>query len=128
MVINFPTVKNVGFSVFSFFSETCSLLQITQFLETQGFLDFLERGIGSDENNDNLLDKLQDALGRGQDPMSILPAPLSDHEIITISDQVESAAGRFPLERRLVTIINLCIYIFLLHAIHLDKDVHCLEK
>uniref|UniRef100_A0A7C9F2R3 UDENN domain-containing protein n=1 Tax=Opuntia streptacantha TaxID=393608 RepID=A0A7C9F2R3_OPUST len=65
---------------------------ITQFLETQGFLDFLERGIGSDENNDNLLDKLQDALGRGQDPMSILPAPLSDHEIITISDQVESAA------------------------------------
>lgn len=75
---------------------------ITQFLETQGFLDFLERGIGSDENNYNLLDKLQDALGRGQDPMSILPTPLSDHEIITMSDQGESMAvtgGRYVYDR-----------------------------
>ncbi|KNA06482.1 hypothetical protein SOVF_180550 isoform A [Spinacia oleracea] len=56
---------------------------IIQFLETQGFLDFLERGIGF---NNNLLHKLQDAIGRGQDPMSILPPPLLEPEIITISD------------------------------------------
>lgn len=75
---------------------------ITQFMETQGFLDFLERGVGSDENNNNLLDKLQDALGRRQDPMSILPAPLSEHEIITISDHGESTAvsgARFVYDR-----------------------------
>ncbi|XP_074304749.1 DENN domain and WD repeat-containing protein SCD1 isoform X1 [Silene latifolia] len=57
---------------------------ITQFLDTQGFLDFLERCF--DNNTTNLLDKLQDAIGRGQDPMSILPAPLAEPEIITISD------------------------------------------
>ncbi|XP_021736316.1 DENN domain and WD repeat-containing protein SCD1-like [Chenopodium quinoa] len=56
---------------------------IIQIFETQGFLDFLERGIGF---NNNLLHKLQDAIGRGQDPMSILPSPVSEPEIITISD------------------------------------------
>lgn len=60
--------------------------QITQFLESQGFLDYLERGLGSDENNNNLLDKLQDAIGRGQNPLSILPSDLEEPEIITISD------------------------------------------
>jgi hypothetical protein len=62
-------------------------------LETQGFLDFLERG-GSDDNNNNLLDKLQDAIGRGQDPMSILPPPLLEPEIITISDDGSGESGR----------------------------------
>ncbi|KAK9668772.1 hypothetical protein RND81_13G085700 [Saponaria officinalis] len=57
---------------------------ITQFLDTQGFLDFLERCF--DNNNTNLLDKLQDAIGRGQDAMSILPALPAEPEIITITD------------------------------------------
>ncbi|KAB5531881.1 hypothetical protein DKX38_018551 [Salix brachista] len=59
---------------------------ITQFLESHGFLDYLERGIDSDGNNNNLLDKLQDTIGRGQNPMSILPTAVAETEIITISD------------------------------------------
>lgn len=59
---------------------------ISQFLDSHGFLDYLERGVGSPENNNNLLDKLQDALGRGQNPISILSSPLVEPEFITISD------------------------------------------
>uniref|UniRef100_A0A5B6ZZH0 UDENN domain-containing protein n=1 Tax=Davidia involucrata TaxID=16924 RepID=A0A5B6ZZH0_DAVIN len=66
---------------------------ITQFLDSQGFLDYLERGLGSDENNNNLLDKLQDAIGRGQNPLSILPSPLAEPEIITISDAGVGISG-----------------------------------
>ena len=61
-------------------------MQITQFLESHGFLDYLERGNDSDGNNNNLLDKLQDTIGRGQNPMSILPTAVAETEIITISD------------------------------------------
>ncbi|XWS50709.1 hypothetical protein CRYUN_Cryun12cG0109900 [Craigia yunnanensis] len=66
---------------------------IAQFLESHGFLDYLERGIGSDENNNNLLDKLQDAIGRGQNPLSILPSTLMEPEIITISDPDVGVSG-----------------------------------
>ncbi|KAG5536220.1 hypothetical protein RHGRI_023863 [Rhododendron griersonianum] len=66
---------------------------ITQFLDSQGFLDYLERGLGSDENNNNLLDKLQDAIGRGQNPLSILPLPLAEPEIVTISDSGAGLSG-----------------------------------
>ncbi|KAF9671422.1 hypothetical protein SADUNF_Sadunf12G0046000 [Salix dunnii] len=59
---------------------------ITQFLESHGFLDYLERVIDSDGNNNNLLDKLQDTIGRGQNPRSILPTVMEEIEIITISD------------------------------------------
>lgn len=75
---------------------------ITQFLDSQGFLDYLERGLGSDENNNNLLDKLQDAIGRGQNPLSILPSALAEPEIVTISDSGAGLSGakynydRFP--------------------------------
>lgn len=72
---------------------------IIQFLETQGFLDFLERGI---DFNNNLLHKLQDAIGRGQDPMSILPTPLLEPEIITISDlggTVPISGSRYTYDR-----------------------------
>lgn len=71
------------------------LQQITQFLDSQGFLDYLERGLGSDENNNNLLDKLQDAIGRGQNPLSILPLPLAEPEIVTISDSGAGLSGTF---------------------------------
>ncbi|KAJ6329633.1 hypothetical protein OIU77_011162 [Salix suchowensis] len=46
---------------------------ITQLIESHGFLDYPERGIDSDGNNNNLLDKLQDTIGKGQNPISILP-------------------------------------------------------
>ncbi|KAL6494896.1 Scytalone dehydratase [Orobanche gracilis] len=59
---------------------------ISQFLDSQGFLDYLERGLGSKENGNNLLDKLQDAIGRGQNPFSILPSILTEPDILTISD------------------------------------------
>lgn len=49
--------------------------------------------MGSDEKNYNLLDKLQDAIGRGQNPMSILPSPLIEPEIITISDPGVGISG-----------------------------------
>lgn len=72
----------------------CWCLQLTQFLESHGFMDYLERGLGSDENNNNLLDKLQDALGRGQNPMSILPSNSDEPEIITISDTDVGTSGK----------------------------------
>lgn len=86
----------VWFSSFklSFCFSFC-LQQITQFLDSQGFLDYLERGLGSDENNNNLLDKLQDAIGRGQNPLSILPSALAEPEIVTISDSGAGLSGTF---------------------------------
>lgn len=49
----------------------------------------------SDENNNNLLDKLQDAIGRGQNPISIFPSDAVEPEIITISDSDLGVSGRF---------------------------------
>uniref|UniRef100_A0A2P2KS99 DENN domain and WD repeat-containing protein SCD1 n=1 Tax=Rhizophora mucronata TaxID=61149 RepID=A0A2P2KS99_RHIMU len=66
---------------------------IAQFLDSHGFLDYLERGMGSDENNNNLLDKLQDAIGRGQNPISIFPSPMAEAEITTISDPDMGVSG-----------------------------------
>ncbi|THF99555.1 hypothetical protein TEA_013130 [Camellia sinensis var. sinensis] len=84
------------------------LFMVSQFLDSQGFFDYLERGLGSDENNNNLLDKLQDAMGRGQNPLSILPSPLAEPEIVTISDSGAGMSGsgakynydRFPSNSR----------------------------
>ena len=93
-------IKNFFFIlIFSKFAHLWLLLlsfffgQIAQFLDSHGFLDYLERGIGSDENNNNLLDKLQDAVGRGQNPLSILPSTLVEPEIITISDPDVGVSG-----------------------------------
>lgn len=72
-------------------------LQLVQFLESHGFLDYLERGLGSDENNCNLLNKLQDAIGRGQNPMSIFPSPTEEPEIITISDPGLGIPGNYKI-------------------------------
>ncbi|KAK4479282.1 hypothetical protein RD792_014793 [Penstemon davidsonii] len=81
---------------------------ISQFVESQGFFDYLERGLGSEENGNNLLDRLQDAVGRGQNPMSILPSLSSEPEIVTISDPGLGISGsgakycydRFPSNAR----------------------------
>lgn len=53
--------------------------------------------MGSDENSNNLLDKLQDAIGRGQNPISIFPSDLVEPEIITISDPDLGVSGTFDL-------------------------------
>uniref|UniRef100_A0A0E0FNF4 UDENN domain-containing protein n=1 Tax=Oryza nivara TaxID=4536 RepID=A0A0E0FNF4_ORYNI len=63
-----------------------SMSMIMQFIETQGFLDYLERCNNAEENTNNLLDKLQDATGRGQNPLAIFPSHVADPEIITIAD------------------------------------------
>nr|XP_028947932.1 DENN domain and WD repeat-containing protein SCD1 [Malus domestica] len=81
---------------------------LTQFLDSHGFMDYLERCLGSEENTNNLLDKLQDALRRGQNPISILPSNSVEPEIITIADTDvrNSGAGtkytydRFPSDLR----------------------------
>nr|XP_027125149.1 DENN domain and WD repeat-containing protein SCD1 [Coffea arabica] len=66
---------------------------ISQFLDSQGFLDYLGRGVGFEESNINLLDKLQDAIGRGQSPLSILPSIMGEPEIVTISDYRAGSSG-----------------------------------
>lgn len=66
--------------------------QVTQFLESQGFLDYVERCLNSEESNLNLLDKLQDASGRGQNPSSIFPS-LEVPEIKTIAQPDAGIAG-----------------------------------
>lgn len=60
-------------------------------MDSLGFLDYVERGLGPDDSN--LLDKLQDALGRGQNPMSIFPSSLAEPQIITISDPGVGISG-----------------------------------
>lgn len=69
-----------------------SMVMVTQFLDSQGFLDYLERYISSDESSNNLLDKLQDATGRGQDPLTIFPSAV-EPEIITTPSLHKDAAG-----------------------------------
>ncbi|XP_020600154.1 DENN domain and WD repeat-containing protein SCD1 isoform X4 [Phalaenopsis equestris] len=82
-----------------------SMVMIAQFLDSQGFLDYLERFSNSDESSGNLLNKLQDATGRGQDPMIIFPSAV-EPEIITVSSLYKEAAGekchydRFPASIR----------------------------
>lgn len=81
---------------------------IAQFLDSQGFMDYVERCISSDESTNNLLDKLQDATGRGQNPTTIFSSPRSEPEIITISEPGTKVAGsgndfcydRFPSNTR----------------------------
>lgn len=65
--------------------------QISQFLDSQGFSDYVERVTTSD-GGFNLLHKLQDAIGRGQSPAVILPSQ-GELEIITISDPEVGSEG-----------------------------------
>jgi hypothetical protein len=73
---------------------------LVQFLGSFAFLDYLERRLSSDEKSTNLLEKLQDAVGRGQDAMSILPKSSMEPEIITIAEpEVEESATRYTYDR-----------------------------
>ncbi|KAH9317984.1 hypothetical protein KI387_019753, partial [Taxus chinensis] len=81
---------------------------VEEFLESQGFFEFLERGHGSEERGHNLLDKLQDAIARGQGPYAVLPVATSELEILTIADSASGNAvsrapycyDRFPVNAR----------------------------
>ncbi|CAN0909147.1 DENN domain and WD repeat-containing protein SCD1 [Linum grandiflorum] len=93
-----------------FFLAALAFLEIliSQFLDTHGFLDFLGRTGSLEESDNNLLDKLQDAIGRGQNPMSILPSSSTEPEFVTISDPNGGSSGsgakyiydRFPTNIR----------------------------
>ncbi|CAA6666159.1 unnamed protein product [Spirodela intermedia] len=68
-----------------------SMTMISQFLDSQGFSDYVER-VATSDGNFNLLHKLQDAIGRGQSPAAILPSQ-GELEIITISDPEVGSEG-----------------------------------
>ncbi|KAF3516526.1 hypothetical protein DY000_02058987 [Brassica cretica] len=93
------------FTVTAFDNSTCFLsiiiiCMLVQFLGSFAFLDYLERRLGSDENSTNLLEKLQDAVGRGHDAMSFLPKSSMEPEIITIAEpEVEEPATRYTYDR-----------------------------
>ena len=72
-------------------------------VKSHGFLDYLERGIDSDGNNNNLLDKLHDTIGRAQNPISILPTAVAE----TISDADVGILGKFEVSILLIMYINL---------------------
>ncbi|KAI5083987.1 hypothetical protein GOP47_0000156 [Adiantum capillus-veneris] len=61
-------------------------IAVDQFLSSQGFLEFLEKGYGSPNAGPNLMDKLQQAMSRGQNPSVVLPGPAAERNIVTISD------------------------------------------
>lgn len=79
-----------------------------QFLSSQGFLEFLERGYGASGTGQNLMDKLQHAMSRGQNTSFVLPTPAAEPDILTISDyssqEIASRAkyryDRFPANVR----------------------------
>eukprot|EP01018_Ginkgo_biloba_P036033 Gb_36258 [translate_table: standard] len=81
---------------------------VEQFLDSQGFFDFLERSHGSEGCGNNLLDMLQDAMAKGQNPSSVLPLTKGEPEIITIADSAAGNVGsraaycydRFPANAR----------------------------
>lgn len=56
-------------------------------------MDYLERCIMSEESSNNLLDKLQDATGRGQNPTTIFPSQSVEPEIITAAEPDVGDAG-----------------------------------
>ncbi|MCO5590563.1 hypothetical protein L7F22_044534 [Adiantum nelumboides] len=66
-----------------------------QFLSSQGFLEFLERGYGSSNAGSNLIDKLQQAMSRGQNPYVVLPGAAAERSIVTISDYSSQEIGQF---------------------------------
>ncbi|BBN12485.1 protein MpSCD [Marchantia polymorpha subsp. ruderalis] len=75
---------------------------VAEFLSSQGFMEFLERGYGSAEAGPNLVDKIQEAMGRGQDPSMCLPEPHGQPEFFTVSDtstQTPASRGRHVHDR-----------------------------
>ena len=70
-------------------------------------MDYLGRGIDSDRNNNNRPGKLQDTIGRGQNPISILPTAVAETEIMTISDPDVGILGKFEVTIFLIMYINL---------------------
>ncbi|CAM6088951.1 unnamed protein product [Calypogeia fissa] len=68
---------------------------VVELLSSQGFMEFLERGYGAADAGPNLVDKVQEAMGRGDNLSAVLSEPLSEPEIFTVSDSdSHSAASR----------------------------------
>lgn len=66
----------------------------------------MERRTNVEEDHVNLLERLQDAIGRGQNPMSIFPSPLVEPEIITISESDVGTSGTYYY---LLVVVCLCL-------------------
>uniref|UniRef100_A0A803NCD2 uDENN domain-containing protein n=1 Tax=Chenopodium quinoa TaxID=63459 RepID=A0A803NCD2_CHEQI len=66
---------------------------VAEFLLSQGFSNHIEKVLSSGESNDNVLDKLIDAIGRGESLMSLYPSSHSDLIIITIPDPIDGVIG-----------------------------------
>lgn len=64
-----------------------------ELLSSQGFLEFLERGYGAVDAGSNLVDKVQEAMGKGDDLSMVLSEPLSEPEIFTVSDYESQTSG-----------------------------------
>lgn len=94
-----------------------------QFIETQGFLDYLERCNNAEEFTNNLLDKLQDATGRGQSPLAIFPSHVADPEIITIADSEIEGSGTYL---HFIFCLTLVLSIVLSHLITVFLTVQTL--
>ncbi|KAH7296013.1 hypothetical protein KP509_26G004000 [Ceratopteris richardii] len=75
---------------------------IDQFLSSQGFLEFLEKGYGSSSAGQNLMDKLQQAMSKCQNSSVILPDPAVERNILTVSDyssQEIASGGKYHHDR-----------------------------
>ncbi|XP_021736318.1 DENN domain and WD repeat-containing protein SCD1-like isoform X2 [Chenopodium quinoa] len=66
---------------------------VAEFLLSQGFSNHIEKVLSSGESNDNVLDKLIDAIGRGESLMSVYPSSHSDLILITIPDPIDGVIG-----------------------------------
>ncbi|XP_024518570.1 DENN domain and WD repeat-containing protein SCD1 isoform X2 [Selaginella moellendorffii] len=75
---------------------------IFQLLNSQGFMDFLDRGYGAPDAGLNLVDKLQSVIANSESRGAILPLPYDEPEIITVADiqsKGPAARSRFCYDR-----------------------------
>ncbi|KAL2624334.1 hypothetical protein R1flu_008579 [Riccia fluitans] len=76
---------------------------VAEFISSQGFIEFLERGYGCATAGPNLVDRIQEAMGRGQDPSICFPEPHGQPEILTVSDtttiQAPATRARYCYDR-----------------------------
>ncbi|KAL3688572.1 hypothetical protein R1sor_014881 [Riccia sorocarpa] len=76
---------------------------VAEFLSSQGFMEFLERGYGCATAGPNLVDKMQEAMGRGQETSICFQEPHGQPEILTVSDttsnQAPASRARYNYDR-----------------------------
>ena len=73
--------------------ENFYVWQLSQFLGSQGFSNYIGRTVSFGETNDNVLDMLIDAIRKGESPMSVIPSPGLESVIINIPDLTDGVLG-----------------------------------